>query len=292
MTSDIVENRRIGLAAAFGVLFVWSGFYVVSRAGLLSPLKGTDIVALRILVAGAITLPFAWRWWPRHISFWKAMLLAATGPAVLYSLIFYAGLRQTSVAFAGVFANGSLPIFTVLIVGLVLGAWPGRVRFAAISVIVLGTVVVGSSGMRTGNAAVSGIIFFLAASALLSVYTFFVRHWGITPKQALAVLNVPSALIFLPVWLTFLPSGISETPVTMILLQAAYQGLGPGILAVILYALAARHLGPTATSGFSAAVPATATVLAIPFVGEVPELLDWFGIALVTIGLFVMVYRS
>ena len=38
-----------------------------------------------------------------------------------------------------------------------------------------------------------------------------------------------------------LPSGLDEAELPQIALQALYHGLGPGFLAVILYALAARH---------------------------------------------------
>ena len=51
------------------------------------------------------------------------------------------------------------------------------------------------------------------------------------------------------------------------------------------------HLGPTLTAGFSAVVPAMAALLAIPVLGEVPGLLQWLGIGLVSIGLGVMIKR-
>ena len=60
-------NLKIGLLAAIGVLFVWSGFIIFGRAGVLSGLTPYDMVAGRFMVAGALILPFAWKWWPRHL---------------------------------------------------------------------------------------------------------------------------------------------------------------------------------------------------------------------------------
>ena len=56
-----------GLIAACFILVIWSGFIVFSRAGVLSGLTPYDVAALRFLVAGALTVPFAWWWWPRHL---------------------------------------------------------------------------------------------------------------------------------------------------------------------------------------------------------------------------------
>lgn len=58
---------------------------------------------------------------------------------------------------------------------------------------------------------------------------------------------------------------------------------------MVCFALAAQHLGPTHTAGFSAAVPATAALLAIPVLSEIPGPLEWAGIALVTLGLLMLV---
>ena len=75
---------------------------------------------------------------------------------------------------------------------------------------------------------------------------------------------------------------IAETPLSSTLFQALFQGLGPGFLAVIFFALSTTHLGPTATAGFSAVVPATAALLAIPVLYEIPTTLEWAGIVTVT----------
>ena len=284
------QNRAIGLAAAIGVIFIWSGFVVVSRAGVLTSLNPFDVTGLRYTVAGLATLPFAWKWWPRHLSVWQQAVVALTGPGVIYSLMMYTGLGQASAAYGGVFANGSLPLFTMLVVLAMTGAGPSRGQVIGIAVIIAGGVLVALRGLSLqGGDVALGIVLFLAASAVLSVYMTVLRHWQVGPKQALTLVNIPNAVVFLPLWAAVLPSGLAEASPGMIALQALYQGLGPGFLAVILFALAARHIGPTATAGFSAAVPATAAVLAVPVLGEALTPLEWAGVLTVSLGLLLMV---
>lgn len=287
---DNTRNRPLGLAAAIGVLVIWSGFIVISRAGVQTDLTPGDITALRLIVAGLICLPFTLRWWPRHLGLVPVTIMSLCGSGALYTMLIFTGLAETSAAYAGVFTNGALPFFTVLIVTMVTGQLPGRLQVLGLVVVTAGAVLVAIAGIDGAERnALRGIALFLIAAATQSIYIFGVRHWGLTPRQALVVINVPNALVFLPTWVLFLPSGLAQTDLPTIAFQALFQGLGPGILAMILFALAAQHLGPTHTAGFSAAVPASAAVLAIPALAEVPAPLEWAGIGLVTFGLLVLV---
>ncbi len=226
------QNLYAGIGSAIAVIFIWSGYIVFSRAGVITSLTAYDITALRFMVAGLIVAPFAWHWWPRHLS-WKALgLLALCG-------------------------------------------------------ILLGLPVIKGGGASIAT----GIAFFLSASAVLSIYIYGVRHWQLTPRQVLVMINIPNALIYLPIWYFLLPSGMVEADGSMVAFQALYQGLGPGFLALILFTIAAVNLGPTVTAGFSAVVPASAAVLAIPVLLEYPAPVEWTGIAVVTVGLGLLIFR-
>ena len=161
-----VQNRRLGIACAIGVLFVWSGFLVVARLGIQTSLTAADIAVLRLTVAGGIILPFVGRWWPRDLGLGPTLILMACGPGIIYSLLMFQGLNETSAAYGGVFANGTLPIFTSLIVALVTAVFPTRKQVVAIAVILAGGVLVGVTGLRIEGANVPlGIALLLAASA-------------------------------------------------------------------------------------------------------------------------------
>ncbi len=283
-------NLLVGIASAVGVIFIWSGMIVFSRAGVITALTPYDLSALRFMVTGLLVLPFLRSWWPNHLPLHAMAIMVLCGPGAIYSLLLYLGLSEASAAYAGVFVNGSLPLFTMVVAYLVARDVPGHFQALAIAVIVLGGILLGIPGMAGGGAdTVLGIVFFLSASAVLSVYIFSLRYWHVTPRQALALINLPNALIYLPLWYFLLPTGLAEAELSTIVFQALFQGLGPGFFALILFALAAIHLGPTATAGFSASVPATAALLAIPVLAEYPSLIEWCGIAAVTAGMALLV---
>ena len=69
-----------------------------------------------------------------------------------------------------------------------------------------GVVLIGIPGLRNGgNSVVSAIALFLAASAVLSIYFLGVRHWQVEPRQALAMVSLPTQRFSRPIWFFFLP---------------------------------------------------------------------------------------
>ena len=286
------RSLSTGLLAAAGVLVIWSGFIVFSRAGVLAGLTPYDITAMRFLVAGLLTLPFTLSWWPRHLPVGAQVLLALAGPGAIYSVMMFTGLQRSSAAYGGVFSNGALPLFTMLLAFAVAGTRPGRGEWMGSLIIVTGGILVAWRGLGVGGTDVfTGIALFLGAAVIISIYIYGIRHWNVTPRQALAIVNIPNMVIFLPVWVLFLPSTMAETSWEVVVAQTLFQGLGPGFLAIVIFAMMAYHLGPTPTAAVSAAVPASATLLAIPVLGEIPTQLEWIGIVVVTAGLMVLTLR-
>jgi drug/metabolite transporter (DMT)-like permease len=171
------NGRTLGLLSAAGVFCIWSGFLVFSRAGVQSGLTPFDLTALRFLVASALILPFAIAWWPRHLPLRATLSMSIFGPGALYSVLMYFGLKNSSAAYGGVFANGTLPVFTILLGFFFVRQVPSRRQLIAVLILVVGAVLIGVPGLSTGgNSVVSAIAFFLAASAVLSVYFLGVKH--------------------------------------------------------------------------------------------------------------------
>lgn len=283
------QNLTTGLLSGVVILLVWSGFIVFSRAGILAGLTPFDIAGLRFIVAGIIILPFAIKWWPRHLPVRIQILMSAVGPGMLNSLLMFIGLSNASAAYAGVFANGALPLFTMLISLVVLGERPKAIQIVGAMVIILGGTLVAWRGLDAGGQNLAlGIALFLGAAGLIATYIWLLKFYSVTPRQALAIVNIPNTVIYLPIWLLFLPTNVTGVPIETVALQALFQGIGPGFLAVMVFAVMAYHLGATATAGVSASVPAVAALLAVPVLGEMPTPIEWAGIAIVTAGLVLM----
>ena len=96
-----------------------------------------------------------------------------------------------------------------------------------------------------------------------------------------------SAIVYLPIYWYFLPKEISNAPTSMILIQAAFQGISATILAMLTYLKSLQLLGPERTASFLALVPVVIGVLAVPLLDE--PLTPWLGagIVLVSLGSYV-----
>lgn len=286
------SSKLLGYLCGFGFIAIWSGFIVFARLGVTGNLTPFDITALRFMVGGIVTLPFVYIYWPRHLSLAKILTLAACGPGAIYSGLMYSGLDYSPAAFAGVFANGTMPIFTALFAWLWLGDRLSKNAYIAVAIIVTGSIAVGYENMQTaGSTNLLGLPFFIVASFVLAAYAVLVRLWKLTAKQTLAIINLPNALLFLPIWYFLLPSGLASAATSEILLQAVFQGLGPSFLALIFFTYAIQALGATPVAGFAATVPATAALLAIPVLGEKLNIIEWTGVITVTLGLALLILR-
>jgi drug/metabolite transporter (DMT)-like permease len=156
----------------------------------------------------------------------------------------------------------------------------------AVAIILLGSIAVGYDSIKFADGAkLSGLPFFIIASIVLAAYVVLLRRWKLTAKQTLAIINLPSAIIFLPLWYFFLPSTLATAGINEILLQALFQGLGPSFFALIFFTYAIQSIGATQVAGFAAVVPATAALLAIPVLGEYLSPIEWGGVCVVTTGL-------
>lgn len=286
------QNLKLGVIAAIGVLFIWSGFIVFSRAGVLSGLTPYDLAALRFIVAGVLVTPFLWAWWPRNIPIRIQILMVLAGPGALYSVLIFLGLERASAAYGGVFSNGALPLVTMGLAFALAGTPPARNEALGSAVIIAGGVMVAWPGLQQGGPDVAAAIaLFLICAAMIGSYIYAIRRFAASPLQVLAVVTIPNTVIFVPLWYVALPSTMADAEMTTIIAQALFQGLGPGFLALMLFAMMANHLGATPTAAVSAAVPATAALLAIPVLGEIPTALEWAGIATVTLGLMLLISR-
>ena len=275
------------------MIATWSGFTVFSRLGVKTDLTPLDLVTLRFVLVGVIFTPFAYHWWPKHLKFWQTMLLAATGPAIIYCFFAYQGLTYAPAAYAGVFLNSMMPIFAAILGFVFLKERLGPRALTGIGLVLLGGLFLGFFDVEAvGDNAWIGALSFMVSSAVLSTYVVFTRLWRLSPKEALVVISVPNMIWLIPLWFTGLPTNMTEAFWGSIVFQMLFQGLGPGLIAVIAYALMIEYLGATPTAALSACVPSTATLLAIPVLNEWPSFYQWLGIFIVSIGLvFLLLLR-
>ena len=133
-----------------------------------------------------------------------------------------------------------------------------------------------------------GDLLFFVAALFFSCYLIVNRLWQIRTTQILLCGSVINAVIYLPVWFVFLPSGFADASQFQLVLQAFYQGLVPNLIGLLLVAFAVRHIGAAPVAAVMAGVPGIATLLSVLILGEVPGLLGWLSLALLTPGIIMV----
>ena len=277
-----------GYLAAFGTVIIWAAFLVISRLGGKTALTGWDIAALRLGVGSALLLPFSWRlgWsvW-RDLKLWA---LALSGGAIFLVLI-YSGLKLAPAAHGGILVPGMQPFLVTILAWIFLKTRPPRQRIIALIPIALGVICVAMptlTGLQPDTSTLIGDGLLLASSAIWALYSVLAKKWSYHPWLLTRFLAVASALVYLPIYVLFLPKGIDQVSDGMLVLQGLYQGIGPTILAMLFFLRAVSLLGAERTGALISLVPIIAGLAAVPLLDE--PLSGWLiaGLALVSIGAF------
>lgn len=277
-----------GYLAALATVVIWAGFILISRLGGKTALTGWDIVALRLGTASLFLLPFSLKlpagtW--RNGRLWIMALLGG----LLFLVLVYAGFKRAPAAHGGILLPGMQPFLVTALAWLLVGARPSRLRLLGLVPIAAGVVCVAMPqllGAHDGPSTLDGDALLLGASLAWAAYSVLVKKWAFDAWLLTRFVALASALVYLPAYLLLLPKGITEVPTSMLLLQGLYQGLGPTILAMLLFLRAVAILGAERTGAMVALVPVIAGLAAVPLLGE--PLTGWLvaGLMLVSGGAF------
>jgi len=219
-------TTMLGYLAAGGVTLIWSIWLVISRSGAQSPLTAFDLTAIRYGVSAVASLPIILYYKPwRYMSLMRiAGLSMLLGPA--YILCVYLGFDYAPAAHGGIFLNGSLPAITLLFSYWFLNQTSTKVQLVGLALIFFGAVLSAAdvAGLSIAGAW-RGDILFVFGSAFFAGYLVVARAWGVTPTQVMFCSSIVNAVLFVPVWYFFLPSGVSEVGDFQLYMQLFYQGL-------------------------------------------------------------------
>ena len=274
-----------GLLAALLVVVFWSGFNIVSRFGATASFTPFDIAALRYGVSGTIALPFFLRYvpmrdWPRHA------VLACVG-GLAYALCVYWGFAFAPSAHAGVFVNGGIPFWTIVIMAVMSGFRIARPTVVALLLSTAGLLLIGFESLFAADARAGewiGDLLFLGAALCWAVFGLLMRRWQIKPQYGMLGIATFSALAYLPVYMLWLPGNLAAQSWGAITLQGVYQGVIAALVAGGFYSYAVQKVGASEASMMLALVPAVTAVGAYLILGEALGLTTIVGIVVVSIG--------
>lgn len=296
MTAAAVEAERkarlSGLLWGLLAASIWAGYTVLARLGVKAGLSPADLTLLRFAPGALLMAPLLWRWGWRDLAGigWRRglVLTMLAGPG--FSLLFMTGFSLAPLAHGAVIAPACQ-----LLAGIVLSALIAHQGYTRDSVFGAGFVVLGLAFMggdsltqREGSLTLLGDLLFALAGCCWALFGALSRRWQVDPLRVTAVVVVLAFIMFAPFFFAFADFGrLADAGAMMLVMQILAQGLGAGLIAVLAFSRAVALLGSARAAFFGALVPGSASLLAIPVLGEVPGTLQILGIVAVVAGLMV-----
>ena len=279
-----------GLSAGILATLIYAGLLIVGRHGATATaLTIYDLAGLRMGVAALCTLPLLVYFRPSGLTVWRIGVVSMAGAP--FAVALFAGLTLAPVANAAVVVNGTLPILTALLSWAWIGERPTRGQWIGIALVFAGVAATSGDAITLGGPDQwRASLLFLGAAASASIFFTAIRAWQLSMIELMASLVIGNAVVYVPLWLLFLPSGLSTASWSNIALQSFYQGFLAAFLAGLCQAHASRIIGATRQAAIMAAAPAIALFLAIPLLGELPGIVAVIGVIVVTGGILMTVY--
>lgn len=214
------------------------------------------------------------------------MLLSAYGAP--FTLCVGYGLGYAPVAHAGAMVPGLMPVAVTVVGYFVLGQRISPPRALGAGLIVAGAlaIVLRPSQVWDMGEIWIGHALFLTGALLWACFTLTVQHHKIEPFLATAIVGAVSTLAIAPIWkfAGFSTLAIASTP--DIAFQLIFQGVVTGLISLYAFSQALQMLGSIATR-LSALTPVVATLLAIPILSQMPDIIEVTALCLVVVGLLV-----
>lgn len=298
-TGTLTAPTRVSLWPGYGyaaaVVLIWASFSLTGRhAALTSGVRLTpwDLGALRHMISGLIAAGLWSFGIGRGLRIERSFVMGVVA-GLLFPLPAYVGFTFAPAAHGAVILSGTLPFLVAIGTWAIYGERWSRMRFASLAVLLAGILMLGYEayvqGARPG--AWRGDLLFCVSAIAWAIYTIIARRWRATAMQAVVAVGSWCSVLYLPIWLLFLPSTIAAAPVGEVAFQAVFQGLLATVVSLILFTRALNLIGTGRLTTITALVPGVAGVLSIPLLGEDVGVLGLLGLALVCVAVALGVRR-
>lgn len=261
--------RTQGYLFVLITMCIWGGFTILSRLNLHWHVSAWDLVAMRFAIAFIILMPvliykkdLAFLWQPRPV------LLALTG-GLAYCLTVYTAFLQAPAAHAAIFLNGCIPLCTAVAAYLLFRQPFDKHTWLSLLIMVMALALM-SYLMLDQQASAFGwgdILFFLSA-VWWGIFTVLLKQWKLSAWHSMASVAIWSALIYLPIYLLFIPKHFQEAEPVHLLIQGMFHGVLVVIIATLTYVAAIERLGAFKTGSIVTLAPFIAAVVAVPLLNE------------------------
>jgi drug/metabolite transporter (DMT)-like permease len=287
--SPVLSPATTGLIAGITAAFVWAAYLVTTKAGTAAGLLPQDFLMLRFATAAAITLPWLMRhnlWTLGGIGWRRGIVLTLfAGPPFI--VLTTSGYVFAPLAHGAVIQPSTIALSSMLTAALFLKERLTGDKIVGAGLIVAGLVAISShAGAAHGPHVWIGDLLFVLAGLSWTAFTILMKRWAVDGLAVTAAVSFLSALVVVP---TMLVSGglgrLATLPLSALITQVVVQGIASGVLALIAFGIAVRHLGAAKAGLFPAIVPAGTLLLGAVTMGSLPSTTESIGAGLATLGL-------
>ncbi|WP_319637380.1 DMT family transporter [Kangsaoukella pontilimi] len=270
-------------------VLIWASWLVLTSSGRTTTLAVIDLAGFRAIIPTVVLAPLLWhhRRTIAQLGAARCLLLSAYGAP--FSLLVGHGLSIAPVAHAGAVVPGLMPVFAVALAYVFLGERLSRGSFLALTLILSSAAAIllrGADELAVHDMRLGHLLFLLGALCW-ACFAVTIRAFEIPAFLGTALVGAVSIIWLLPLWIVSDLSNIAETHWTDIAFQALFQGIISGLISIYAFGRALRLIGGQAPV-LSALTPGVAAILAVPALGQVPQLPDALALGGVVIGLVIL----
>jgi len=279
------KHALVGVAAALTTVVIWALWIVGTRHAVTTTLDPAAVGILRFAVPALVLAPVWWRagFLPKNIPVWR--MLGLLGSGAPFFLVVATGAQYAPAAEIGPLLPGTMPLFVALIAVTVFGERMDRWRTLGFALILIGIVAIAARGLLDfSGGAWRGHFLLLLGASMWAVYTHAFRRSGWTALEATALVSLWSVLMLLPIGSASLVAAIEHGLTGPFFMQIMLQGVLTGVIGTILYSVSVQRLGAARAAAFAPLGPVMAMLIAVPALGEIPDLAALLGIGATTVG--------
>lgn len=295
MIADAGDGRRrllLGFLAAAATVAIWGSWAALTRLGT-RQLDAPVLILIRFIIPPLLLAPVLWRTGllPRGVSRPALAIMVVTGGLgfFLFSIL---ALRLAPVAEVQPLLPGLPPLIVALWVWLAERVRFGGAQIAGFVLLGFGTALLVGYPMWLSGQLVLGHLFAVVAATSWAVYILAFGRSRMGALEAAAVVSAWTALLALPFCVMPFIAAVEAGHIREIALQGLLQGVASGVVAIYLFGVSVRLLGPAQASAVAALSPVWAATLAIPVLGEWPTAPATIAIVAITGGVILANWRA
>lgn len=279
------RGRLVGYAALLITVAIWGAWIVLTRQAVTHSLSPSAIALLRMIAPTILLAPAIWRAGIFARGKIVPLIFCIIGAGTPFVLLTATGMKYATSADFAALVSGTMPILVALISALFFKERLGWLRTLGFVCCSVGVFAIAGRSLAAADTNTSfGHLLLLWAALNYAGYTLAFRASGLTPIEATGIVAFWSLLMILPFGTMPVIEALRAGHVHEIVFQALLQGVLSGIVALVAFNTGIERLGASKGAAFTALVPVVATLLAIPILGEWPDLAAIVGVMATSLG--------